>query len=211
MPERPLLKKINLWRDAEKGFKTRFNAKVKDSAVERADVPDVLVQTKIKRGDRLQQARLRFYPSIDVDREKLFAGRMDGDISDAEDRLVAMGYRNNPTAYVEVTDKNGPDDGSYSRNFITETGGRFDIPRVNQQPSLFRRVKRQIHVTLYDVPDGVEFLAHEEQSAWLQPARHVVANDAEAEVGVRDFRDNWWDEFGEELGGRDDVQWDTAH
>jgi hypothetical protein len=203
--------KLLLWKSSKRGLKSRFTDDVKKSVDDRSDVAQSRVKEKKKRGDAAQKLRLRYYPSIDVDRDKLFAGRIDGELDDARNRLLEMGFRNNPTAYVEVTEEYGPDDGSYSLQYVTEDATRFDIPRLVQQPTLFKRIKRQIHVTIYGVGDRVEFLTHEEMSAWLQPARHVVKGDATAEIGVRNFRDEWFDEFGEELPGKPEVQWPTAH
>lgn len=207
----PLRNKLTLWKSSKRGLKSRFTGDVKLSANDRSDVAQPSVQAKMDRGDRLQELRLRYYPSIDVDRDKLYAGYITGDLQDAKDMLHEMGFRNNPTAYVEVTDEYGPDDGSYSLQYITEDATRLDFPRITQQPTLLKRVKRQIHVTVYELDDRVEFLVHEEMSAWLQPARHVVKGDSTARIGVRDFRDEWYDEFEEELPGRENVMWETAH
>lgn len=207
----PLMEKASLWRDRSKGVTARLSDEAKDPAVERDDIPDLLTNQSVQRGDRLQAARLKRYPSIDVDHTKVFAGRMDGSLSDAEDRLRALGFRTNPTAYVEVSDKNGPDDGSYSKVLVTETSARVDVPMVTVRPSLFRRIKDQIHIVVWETEDGIAFGAHREQHAWLQPARHVVVNDSNYEIAVRDFRDMWFDEFGEELGGGDEINWESTH
>lgn len=207
----PIGHRVKLWRDSTKGVKTRILSAVKDSASDRDDISDVLVNTKIKRGDRLQEARLKFAPSIDVDGDKVFAGRIEGSIDDAAERLRDLGFRANPTAYVEVTEENGPDDGSFSKLLVTETTGPINRPRLLPNPGIYRRVKDQIHIVLWDTNEGVEFGAHREQHAWLQPTRHLVANDASYRIGVRDFRDIWLDEFEEELGGKDDVVWDTTN
>lgn len=207
----PARTKLKLWTSRKRGIKSRIFSDAREAVAARDDIPNILVKKKIDRGDNLQKARLRYYPSINVDYNLLFAGKTEVGLDETEDLLLEMGFRNNPTAYVEVTEKHGPDDGSYSLQHITETGGRLDIPRISQQPSYWKRAKRQIHVTLYQTPSGTEMLAHEEISAWLQPARHVVAGDVTARVGVRDFRDLWSDEFDEELGGRGQVFWDTTH
>lgn len=211
MAKGPIREKIALWREPTKGFKSKFLNAAKEPAVKREDLQDLQVDIKMERGDRLQQLRLKRYPSIDVDRDKLIAGKIEEPLSEAEDRLNTIGFRTNPTAYVEVTEENGPDDGSYSKQVITETGGNLDIPRVTNQPLFFRRVKEQIHVVLFQVPDGTEFLAHREKSAWLQPARHVTVPESSARRGVRDFRDAWFDEFGEELPGKGLTNWETTH
>lgn len=208
---RPILTKFNLWRDVNKGFKTRFSNKLEEPPEDREDIRPTVVQNKIERGTRLQKLRLRFYPSINVNRENLFAGRVDSNLDEATDALIDLGFRNNPTAYVEVTDEHGPDEGSYAKQIVTETGGRFNIPQAVLRPAVFRRVKDQIHVTVYSTDDGVEYLAHREQSAWLQPARHVVVNNADARRGVRDFRDVWFDEFEFELPAKDEVKWDVSN
>lgn len=208
----PLRNKLQLWVSRNRGVKSRVLSNAKPSALNRDDIPDVQVSSKIKRGDILQEARLKYYPSIDVDKCTLYAGEMrNASLEDAENRLIDIGYRNNPTAYVEVTSEHGPDDGSYSRQEITEDGGRLDIPQISNQPAYWKRLKLQNHVTLYELEDRVIFLAHKEVSAWLQPARHVVNNDASARMGVRDFRNSWYDEFGEELQGKRSVRWEVIH
>lgn len=207
----PLRNKLFLWRSSRRGIKSRFSDDVKKSPLRRDDVPDIQVTNKIKRGDTLQELRLRYYPSIDVEKNLLYAGEIEGDLGDAEDKLLELGFRNNPTAYVEVTEEHGPDDGSYSLQQISEDGGRLDIPRISKQPSFWKRTKLQFHITVYELQERVLFLAHKEISAWLQPARHVWANDVSARIGVRDFRDMWFDEFEEELPGKQNVRWDTAH
>lgn len=200
-----------LWRSGRRGIKSRLNSSVSKPAAARDDIPDVVVSNKAKRGDTLQRLRLMYYPSIDVDKDKLYAGEIEDDISDAENRLLDLGFRNNPTAYVEVTEEHGPDDGSYSLQRISEDGSRADIPRITQQPSYWKRTKLQFHITLYELQEKVIFLCHKEISAWLQPARHVWNSDASARIGVRDFRDMWYDEFEEELPGKDLTMWDTTH
>lgn len=207
----PIRNKLFLWRSSRRGLKSRFSDDVKSPAISRDDIPDVQVSSKIKRGGNLQELRLRYYPSIDVNKDEMFAGRMEGDLEDARDRLFDLGFRNNPTAYVEITDEHGPDDGSYSKQVITEDGTTHDIPRITQQPSFWKRLKEQFHITVYQLDGEVLFLAHKEVSAWLQPARHLIKNDASKRIGVRDFRDQWYDEFGEELGGKGDVLWETTH
>lgn len=205
------MEKINLWRDTEIGLKSRFKDEALPAALNREDISTLLVEEKIRRGDVSQQIRLRYYPSINVDRERLIAGKIDKDLDEARDRLISLGFRNNPTSYVEVTEENGPDDGSYSRNIVSEAGGRLDIPRLSQRPSFYRRVKEQVHVCVFEVSDGTEYLAHREKSAWLQPIRHVVVGDPSARRGVRDFRNMWYDEFGEELPGKDLIHWDVTN
>lgn len=199
-----------MWRDGTKGVKTRFNASLLDPPRQR-DLDQTLIDEKVERGDLLQKARLRRYPSIDVDYDRLFAGKIEGDIDDGKKALRSIGFRNNPTAYVEVTEEHGPDEGSYSRQIVTETGRRFDLPVLTDRVTFLHRLKEQIHVTIYQVEDEVHFLAHRERSAWLQPGRHIVDGDVSARRGVRDFRDVWFDETGSELGGKEQVTWDTTH
>lgn len=207
----PLRNKLYLWRSSRRGIKSRFSDDVKLPALKRDDLPDIQVTNKVKRGDQLQKARLKYYPTIDVDKDKLYAGEIDGSLDDAIDKLLQLGFRNNPTAYVEVTDEYGPDDGSYSLQQISEDGTNQDIPRISKQPTVWKRTKLQFHVTLYELSNKVVFLSHKEISAWLQPARHVWEGDVSARIGVRDFRDMWFDEFDEELDGKEKVSWDTTH
>lgn len=212
----PILNKYRLWSDSDKGLKTIRRAN--PPAVNREDIPDILKQSSLDtasnlptRGEVAQEARLRRYPSIDVDKEQLFAGKIEGDINDARDKLFRLGYRNNPTAYVEVTEENGPDDGSYARQIITDESVSAGRNYITNFPTLFQRAKRQIHVCIWKVEDEVLFLAHEEKSAWLQPMLHLAIPDVSARIGVRDFRNDWYDEFGEELPGKDEVSWESQH
>lgn len=207
----PVRNKLFLWRSSRRGIKSRFSDDVKSPVARRDDIPDIQVTNKKKRGDALQKARLEYYPSINVDKDMLYAGEIKGSLDDARDKLMQMGFRNNPTAYVEVTEEHGPDDGSFSLQQISEDGTKFDVIRVTKQPSFWKRTKLQFHTVLYDVEDRVIFLCHKEISAWLQPARHVWDSDVSAEIGVRDFRDMWYDEFESELDGKDKVMWDSTH
>lgn len=193
--------KFNLWRDINKGFKSRFNSAVKNPVINRPDIPTQRVQSSIDRGDRIQEARLKRYPSINVDFDRVYAGSIQGDLEDAEEALFRIGFRNGPLAYVEVTDRFGPDDGSYWLHIITETG---KLPVIENRLGLFRRIKDQVHVVVWEDEDRgmVHFGAHREQSALLQPARHVAINEANARRGIRDFRNKWSDEFGQELERR---------
>lgn len=194
----PIRNKVSLWRNSSKGFKSRLNKAANPPALDRDDVLTSMVQTKIDRGDRLQKARLKYYPSIDVDFQKVYAGSIEGTAEDAQDVLMEIGFRNGPFAYVEVTDEYGPDDGSYWLHIITETG---KIPFVENRLGVFRRIKDQVHVAVWeDEERGMTHLgAHREQSALLQPARHVAINDSNANRGVRDLRDKFKDELGAEL------------
>lgn len=205
------MQKLKLWRESGKGLKTRLDSGLNSPVVSRDDVATPLVNQSIERGDTAQKLRLRHYPSINVDRDQLYAGYMEGDKDDAEEMLFAMGYRNNPTAYVEVTEEHGPDDGSYARQYITEGQVGREREHLTNFPTLFKRIKRQKHVVIYDTEDRVEFLVHDETSAWLQPALHVTVNDVDARRGVQEFRLDWFDEHAEELPGSKEVKWEIAH
>lgn len=194
----PIRDKINLWRDSERGLKSRLNTQVNPPALDRDDVLTSLAQEKLERGDRIQRWRLENYPSIDVNFDTVYAGSIEGTAEDAQELLMDIGFRNGPFAYVEVTDEFGPDDGSYWLHIITETG---KFPVIENRLGLFRRIKDQVHVAVWeDQERGLTHLgAHREQSALLQPARHVTLNDSNAQRGVRDLRDKFKDELGEEL------------
>lgn len=208
---RPSLEKFKLWRETGKGFKTRLSGDLEPPVVTRDDVATATIEPSISRGDAAQKLRLRYYPSIDVDRDELFAGYIEGDLEEAEERLFSLGYRNNPTAYVEVTEENGPDDGSYARQYVTEAQVGRGREHLTNFPTFWKRIKRQIHVCLWEVEDRVEFLAHDEKSAWLQPMLHVKIPDVKARRGVQEFRMDWYEEFDEELPGREDVNWETIY
>lgn len=203
-----IIGKSQLWFESGKGVKSLFDSELNDPVLDRDDIPRLVFNRKVKRGDKLQELRLRYYSTIDVDYGRLFAGRMEGDLDAARSKLIKMGYRNNPTAYVEVTEDHGPDDGSFARQYVTETGTPRR-PYLTNFPSLYRRIKNQVHVVVFQVDDEVHFLAHDEKSAWLQPMRHVTVNNAKASIGVRRFRNDWYDTHGEELGGKEDVKWEV--
>lgn len=192
----PLRQKLTLWRESSRGIKSRFHPDLKDPAFQRSDVRTSLVQNKMDRGDRIQSLRLKHYPSTDVELSRVYAGSLEASLEETERRLMEAGFRNGPLAYVEVTERFGPDDGSYWLHIVTETG---KFPRVENRVGAFRRIKDQIHVVLWKDGDWTHLGAHREQSAPLQPARHVVINDANARRGIRDLRDKWFDTFGEEL------------
>jgi hypothetical protein len=194
----PLRSKTRLWRESSKGIKSRFTNAAKDPPLKRDDVRTSLVQDKINRGGILQRLRLSRYPSIDVDFSRVYAGSIEGDKEEAKNKLMQAGFRNGPLAYVEVTDRFGPDDGSFWLHVITETG---KFPFIENRTGLFRRVKDQIHVVVWEDPERslTHLGAHREQSALLQPARHTAINDSNAMRGERDLRNKWIDTFGEEL------------
>ena len=195
---RPVQKKFQLLRESSKGLKSRLNEAVQEPALDRPDVRTSLVQDKIDRGDRLQKLRLRYYPSIDIDFSKVYAGSIQGTPEDAEELLMEIGFRNGPLAYVEITEEFGPDDGSYWLHIITETG---KFPGIENRLGLFRRIKDQVHVVVWEdnSRDMTHLGAHREQSAILQPARHATINNADAERGVRDLNNKLEDEMGERL------------
>lgn len=205
-----LKQKFDLWRDSEKGFKTRFHPDLNESAIDREDIKTLDVEQQIERGDLAQELRLRYYPTIDVNKEDLLVGHLEGDIDKAEKFLRELGFRNNPTAYVEVTE-DGPDDGSYSRQMVTEEATGIDLPQMGGFVNPLTRIKDQIHVVIQKMGDRVDFMAHREESAWLQPVRHIAINDASAQRGVRDFRDIWYDRFEKEMPGKGRIKWDVTH
>jgi len=214
-----ITEKLALWIDTDKGLKSRINTK--KPVVARSDIPQVKTQRSLDRGERLQRARLRRYPSLDVNHRELFAGWLPNTLDQALETLYEVGFRDNPTAYVEVSDELGPDDWSLSLQSVTETGGDRIVPQITSRVRHYRRMKRQIHLALYSVKESdseysmfdstadeiTVVYAHEERSAWLQPMRHVTVNNSSARVGVRDFREKWYDETGSELPGKDSVKW----
>lgn len=208
---RPLLDKLELWRDRSNGIKSRLHSELKSPVVRRNDVPQLVVTDKSSRADLGQRLRLQYYPSIDIPKDSLYAGFIEGELDDAQEFLRDLGFRSNPTAYVEVTEEDGPDDGSYARNVVSETGRRVDVPTLGGYPGILTRTKEQNHVVMFVQDEIVEFLAHKEPSAWLQPARHLALKKGEARRGVRDFRDLVYDETGSELPGKQKVQWEVSH
>jgi len=207
----PLKDKAKLWLSRNRGLKSRVLADVKKPVAHRQDVKQLQVRQSVRRGNEMQKLRLKYYPSIDIPYNKLFSGKIKGTLGDAEDKLVNLGFRNDPTAYVEVTKEYGPDNGSFSKQYISETGGRIDIPRVTQQPTFWKRTKEQVHTTCFEVGDEIHFCTHKELSAWLEPARHVFANDVSARQGVQQFRWMWFNEYDEELGGKNDIHWKSEY
>jgi len=189
--------RIELWTD--KGLTITDRLKTKP-AIER-DIEPALLEQKLQRGDLLQKIRLRRYPSIEVDFNELYAGTYRGSLDELEQKLFQIGYRNNPSSYVEVTDKLGPDDSSYLRLIIKEDTEfpHLNIDRPLGMIPLYNRVKLQNHITTFVDGDVVHILAHQEASAWLQPLRHLTVSEGKAEIGIREFRQAWKDQFGEEL------------
>lgn len=186
--------RISSW--LEKGLTARARLLV-DPAVQR-DIDEQVLEQKLQRGDLTQRIRLRRYPSIEVDFDTLYAGTYRGSLDELEQKLFEIGYRNNPTAYVEVTDRLGPDDGSYARQIIKEDSEFPHLPvdrPLNMVP-LYNRLKLQNHVTTFVDEDRVHILAHQETSAWIQPGRHLSVSEGDAKIGIREFRQAWDDEFG---------------
>lgn len=183
--------RIELW--ADKGL--TITDRLETTPAVKRDIDQSLLDQKLQRGDLLQRIRLRRYPSIEVDFDTLYAGSVQGDIDDAKQKLFEIGFRNGPLAYVEVTEKFGPDDGSLWLNIIRETGSFPNVPLNNFVG--FRRIKDQIHISIFrdEKRDMVHVLAHREKSAALQPLRHLTISQGDAERGVRDFRDVWVDTF----------------
>lgn len=165
------------------------------------DIDEDLLQTKLNRGSFQQRIRLEYYPSIEVDTSTLYAGTFYGSKEELVGKLFQMGYRNNPTAYVEVTDRFGPDDGSFAKHKVEEDVGfpHANIDRPLGILPVWNRVKSQTHATVYVDGDKVHILAHQEVSAPLQPVRHLSVSDSNARIGIREFKEDWFDEFGERL------------
>lgn len=164
------------------------------------DIDEEVINRKLERGGFLQNARLRRYPSIEVNFSNLYAGTFRGSLQELTQKMFEMGYRNQPTAYVEVTDKFGPDDGSFAKHTIEED---TDFPHLNigrpfGNVPIWNRVKLQDHVAVFVEGDEIHLLAHREPSAWLQPARHLAV-DPNEDIGIREFRLDWQDEFDESL------------
>lgn len=189
--------KLDLWLD--KGFTLTDRLDTKP-AVQR-DIDQDILDEKLQRGDILQEIRLRRYPSIEVELDRLYAGSFRGTLDELEQKLFDMGYRNNPTAYVESTDELGPDDGSYAQQIIKEDS---ELPNLNvERPfgmiPLYSRLKLQNHIATFVDDEFIHILSHQEISAWLQPIRHLTISEGDGEIGIREFRQSWSDEFNEEL------------
>jgi hypothetical protein len=192
--------RAELW--ADKGL-TATDRVSHPPAIQRDSISQSTLDRKIERGDISQKLRLRYYPSIEIKFDNMYAGSFKGSLDELEEKLFAAGYRNNPTAYVEISDEYGPDDGSYARQRITESQ---EFPYLGRgRPfgvvTWWNRVKEQVHVTAFveEDSDWIHLLAHMESSAWLQPVRHVTVSEGNAEIGVREFREAWRDEHGEAL------------
>lgn len=194
----PVREKFGLWRESSRGIKSRLHKDTKEPVLDRSDVRTSEVMDKIERGDFVQEQRLKRYPSIDIDFDRVYAGSIEGDLDEAQEILMRAGFRNGPLAYVEVTDEFGADDGSYWLHIITESG---KFPYIENRAGFFRRIKDQVHVVVWrdDEREMVHFGAHREKSALLQPARHVGISEADASRGIRDLRNKIEDEFDKQL------------
>ncbi|EGQ44204.1 MAG: hypothetical protein J07AB43_02630 [Candidatus Nanosalina sp. J07AB43] len=190
--------KIEMWR--EKGLTLRSRLNADPPPVDRDDIPQSTLQNKIERGDVIQELRLRFYPSIGLTERKndYYAGSFRGSIDEFEDKAYSIGYRNNPTAYVEIIDGLGPDDGSYARIEITESQ---EFPYLGfDRPfgivTWWNRVKEQNHLTTFidEEEDLVHIFVHKEASAWLQPIRHATVSEGD-NIGAKEFTLRWEDNY----------------
>lgn len=191
------MNKLQLWK--EKGLTLNDRLQTKP-AVRRDGIEESTLERKKERGDIAQNIRLRFYPSIRVDFGDLYAGTFEGTLQEFEDEVFDIGYRNNPTAYVEITERFGPDDGSYARQVVTEDEEfpYLGIGRPLGHITYWNRIKLQNHITVYAEPEKkwVHILAHREASAWLQPARHLTVSEGDAKIGIEEFRQRWEREKG---------------
>jgi len=189
--------RFELW--ADKGL--TLTDRLETAPAVKRDIDPAIMEQSIQRGDLLQEIRLKRYPSIEVSFDNLYAGTYRGTLDELEQKLFEIGYRNNATAYVEITDKLGPDDGSYSQQIVKESGEfpNLQISRPFGMIPLYNRVKLQNHITTFVDGDVVHILAHQETSAWLQPLRHLTVSEGDANIGIREFRQAWKDQFEEEL------------
>lgn len=177
----------------------------KPAAVRREDLDRQILEETWDRGDGAQRFRLRVYPTVDIPIDEIYAGSvpLSVGLDGLEQKLYDIGFRNNPTAYVEITEEFGPDDGSYSKQVI-EADTEFPHLGVERPFGLvtwWNRTKDQYHATIFVDEERQMFHigCHREASAWSQPVRHVTISEGDGMVGARDFRDFWYDEFSEEL------------
>jgi len=188
--------KLELWR--EKGLTLRDRLDADPPAVNIDDIPQDTLDDKIERGDIAQELRLRYYPSINLTEKKndYYVGSFDGSLDEFEDLVFDLGYRNNPTAYVEVIDGLGPDDGSYARVEITESQEfpYLGIGRPFGVVTWWNRLKEQNHLTTFVEDDYVHVFVHKEASAWLQPIRHVTVSEGSG-IGADEFDLRWSDKY----------------
>lgn len=192
--------KAELWADKGLTLTDRVNH---PPASQRDGVSESVLENSKERGDLSQKLRLKYYPSIEVELDNLYAGSFKGSLDELEEKLFSAGFRNNSTAYVEVTERFGPDDGSYARQRITESQ-EFPYLGVGRPFGIvtwWNRVKKQVHVTVYvdEDSDWIHLAAHLEASAWLQPVRHITVSEGSARLGIREFNEAWKDEHKKEL------------
>ena len=189
-----------MWK--QKGLTLRSRLDADPPAVQRDDIPQNILDDKLQRGDILQELRLKYYPTIDLTEKKdnYYAGSFNGSLDELEELLFEIGYRNNPTAYVEVMDGLGADDGSYARVEITESQEfpYIGIGRPFGIVTWWNRIKEQNHLTTFVEEDYVHVFVHKEASAWLQPVRHVTVSEGD-DIGTEEFELRWKDEYDIEL------------
>jgi len=192
--------KVDLWLDRGLTLRDRHD---NPPVTARSNVSTEKINEKIERGDIGQELRLRYYPSVYLTSifKDLYVGSIEATLDQAEEMLYEIGYRNNPTAYVEYTEQQGPDDGSYAKHTITESQEfpYLGIGRPFGLVTWWNRVKEQVHVTTFMDGDMIHFAAHKEASAWLQPVRHATVSSGDADIGVREFSRDWEDNYETEL------------
>lgn len=204
----PAMEKFSLWRDSTKGLTSRFRKELKPPVTKRDDISEVDVTKLLDKASIGRKIRLKHSPTIDIDREQLYAGTIPVTKEKLEGTLKQMGFRTNLGAYVEVL--NGkPDDGAYSKNTVTELSRRVDVPQVYGTVGLFPRVKEQLAVTVFEGDGEVDIMAHKTVSPMAQPVRSTERSDGSAREGVREFRSLVSRRVDKEVPGKEDVSWDT--
>jgi len=190
--------KIELWKKKGLTLRDRLNADPPATSVE--SISQDLLDQKLERGDILQELRLKYYPTIDLTEKKddYYVGSFSGTLEELEDMLFSIGYRNNPTAYVEVMDGLGPDDGSYARVEVTESQEfpYLGIGRPFGIVTWWNRIKEQNHLTTFVEDDYVHVFVHKEASAWLQPIRHLTVSEG-SDIGGEEFSLRWEEKYDE--------------
>jgi hypothetical protein len=152
--------------------------------------------------------RLKRVPSLDVQREQLYAGTMPVDSERARQLLTEMGFRSDLAAYV-YTLNGEPDDGAFVKNSITEGPRRVDVPQVYGFVSPLNRVKSQLSIRLFSDGDETDVLAHRTAYPVGQPTRSASISEEEARDGVRDFRQVINEELGKTLPGAGETGWEV--
>jgi len=198
--------KLEMWK--KKGLTLRARMDANPPAVDRGDIPEDTLEEKLERGDILQKLRLRYYPTVNLTGKKstYYVGSFEGTLDKLEDLIYDIGYRNNPTAYVEVMGGLGTDDGSYARVEITESQEfpYLGISRPFGVVTWWNRVKEQNHLTTFVDGDYVHIFVHKEASAWLQPIRHVTVSEGDG-IGSEEFELRWNDNYDIELKNKLDL------